>query len=55
MILMWFADKAKEIVIEISKSYHGTMVEKKIPKELICTNSMYRIAQTILLRERGNT
>lgn len=54
-ILKWFANKAKEIVIEITKSSNGIMVENNIPKEFIASNSMYRIAQTILLRERGNS
>ncbi|PWA38019.1 hypothetical protein CTI12_AA585360 [Artemisia annua] len=54
-ILNWFADKAEEIVIEISKSSHGIMVVNRIPKELVASNSIYRIAQPILLRERGNT
>ncbi|PWA42489.1 hypothetical protein CTI12_AA282680 [Artemisia annua] len=53
-ILKWFANKAKEIVIEINKSSNGKMVEK-LPKELIAANSMYRIAQTILLRDQSNT
>ncbi|PWA39182.1 hypothetical protein CTI12_AA574400 [Artemisia annua] len=48
-ILNWFADKAEAIMIEINKSSNGKMV--KTPKELIAANSMYRIAQTILLRE----
>ncbi|GJT18560.1 hypothetical protein Tco_0877266 [Tanacetum coccineum] len=50
-ILKWFADKAEEI---FNKSSNGIMVENNIPKELIASNSMYRIAQTILLREHGN-
>ncbi|GJX80410.1 hypothetical protein Tco_0328559 [Tanacetum coccineum] len=39
-ILKWFADKAEEIVIEISKSSNGIMVDNNIPKELIDANSM---------------
>ncbi|GKC33717.1 hypothetical protein Tco_1046101 [Tanacetum coccineum] len=54
-ILNWFAEKAKEIVIEINKSSNGIMMEISIPKELIAANSMYRIAQTILLRDQSNT
>ncbi|PWA36296.1 phosphoglucosamine mutase [Artemisia annua] len=54
-ILKWFANKAEEIVIEISKSSNGIMVEDNIPKEFIASNSMYRIAETILLRECGNS
>ncbi|GJZ89794.1 hypothetical protein Tco_0661721 [Tanacetum coccineum] len=50
-ILKWFADKAEEI---FNKSSNGIMVENNIPKELIASNSMYRIAQSILLREHGN-
>ncbi|GJZ80288.1 hypothetical protein Tco_0645282, partial [Tanacetum coccineum] len=53
-ILKWFADKAEEIVKEISKSSNGIMVENNISKDLIASNSMYRIAQTILLREHGD-
>ncbi|GJY79225.1 hypothetical protein Tco_0485026 [Tanacetum coccineum] len=53
-ILSWFSDKAEAIVIEINESSNGKMVENNIPKELIASNSMYRIAQTILLREHGN-
>ncbi|GKD93582.1 hypothetical protein Tco_1373419 [Tanacetum coccineum] len=54
-ILKWFADKAEEIVIEISKSSNGTLVENSIPKELIAANSMYRTARTILLSDQSNT
>ncbi|GKF52992.1 hypothetical protein Tco_0159902, partial [Tanacetum coccineum] len=54
-ILNWFAEKAKEIVIEINKSSNGIMMEISIPKDLIAANSMYRIAQTILLRDQSNT
>ncbi|GJW24591.1 hypothetical protein Tco_0038402 [Tanacetum coccineum] len=53
-ILKWFADKGEAIVIEINKSSNGKMVEKS-PKELIAANSMYRIAQTILMRDQSNT
>ncbi|KAJ0522763.1 hypothetical protein HanIR_Chr10g0486171 [Helianthus annuus] len=48
-ILKWFSDEAKEIVREIKGGIRGEMVEKP-PKELIAANSMYRIAETILLR-----
>ncbi|PWA88985.1 hypothetical protein CTI12_AA115800 [Artemisia annua] len=53
-ILQWFADKAEEIVIEINKSSNAKMVENP-PKMLIAANSMYRITQTILLRDQSNT
>ncbi|GJX34454.1 hypothetical protein Tco_0246011 [Tanacetum coccineum] len=53
-ILNWFAGKSKAIVIKINKSFNGKMMEK-VPEELIAANSMYRIAQTILLRDQSNT
>ncbi|XP_076924096.1 uncharacterized protein LOC143586428 [Bidens hawaiensis] len=49
-ILKWFSDRAKEIVRGI---HQGEMVENT-PKELIAANSMYRIAETILLRDESN-
>ncbi|GKD54535.1 hypothetical protein Tco_1287922, partial [Tanacetum coccineum] len=54
-ILNWFADKAEEIVIEVNKSSNGIMMQNSIPKELIASNSMYRIARTILHRDQSNT
>ncbi|PWA40517.1 hypothetical protein CTI12_AA562090 [Artemisia annua] len=53
-ILNWFSDKGEEIVIEIHKSSNGKMVENSSSKELIAANSMYRIAQTIILRDQSN-
>ncbi|GKA41379.1 phosphoglucosamine mutase [Tanacetum coccineum] len=53
-ILNWFAGKSEAIVIKINKSFNGKMMEK-VPEELIAANSMYRIAQTILLRDQSNT
>ncbi|KAJ0700948.1 hypothetical protein HanOQP8_Chr10g0373801 [Helianthus annuus] len=52
-ILMWFSDRAKETVKEINRSISGEMVEN-IPKELIAANSMYRVVETILLRDESN-
>ncbi|KAM0017225.1 hypothetical protein Hdeb2414_s0027g00685701 [Helianthus debilis subsp. tardiflorus] len=52
-ILMWFSDRAKETVREIKRSISGEMVEN-IPKELIAANSMYRMVETILLRDESN-
>ncbi|KAJ0880489.1 hypothetical protein HanRHA438_Chr10g0463721 [Helianthus annuus] len=49
-ILKWFSDRAKEIVREIKEGIRGEMVENP-PKELIAANSMYRIAETIFLRD----
>lgn len=46
-ILQWFADKAKEIVLEIEKSTNGELMEN-FPHKLIAANSMYRIAGTLL-------
>ncbi|KAJ0514557.1 hypothetical protein HanHA300_Chr10g0370811 [Helianthus annuus] len=53
-IVKWFSDGAKEIVREINGGISGEMVENT-PKELIAANSMYRIAETILLRDKTNT
>lgn len=53
-ILNWFADKAEEYVTEIKESINHEMVDNT-PKKLIVANSMYRIAQTILLRDESNT
>ncbi|KAL6515357.1 hypothetical protein OROHE_018989 [Orobanche hederae] len=50
-ILKWFADKAGEIVIEVSTK--GELLES-FPNKLIVANSMYRIAQTILLNFQSN-
>ncbi|MFS7980226.1 hypothetical protein Hanom_Chr10g00936931 [Helianthus anomalus] len=49
-ILKWFSNRAKEIVTKLN----GEMVDNP-PKELIAANSMYRIAETILLRDESNT
>ncbi|KAI3803560.1 hypothetical protein L1987_31716 [Smallanthus sonchifolius] len=53
-ILKWFSDRAKEIVREINEGISGETLENA-PKELIAANSMYRIANTILLRDESNT
>ncbi|KAJ9549564.1 hypothetical protein OSB04_022107 [Centaurea solstitialis] len=47
-VLKWFVDKAREIVIEIKESANGEVLES-FPNKLIVANSMYRIAQTLLL------
>ncbi|XP_076882966.1 uncharacterized protein LOC143531587 [Bidens hawaiensis] len=52
-ILKWFSDRAKDTVREINESVNGKMVNT--PKELIAANSMYRIAETILFRDKCNT
>ncbi|KAJ9549882.1 hypothetical protein OSB04_022425 [Centaurea solstitialis] len=52
-ILKWFADKAKETVIEINESMNGQYVEN-FPHKLIVANAMYRITQTILLNDQSN-
>ncbi|KAI3812360.1 hypothetical protein L1987_17067 [Smallanthus sonchifolius] len=53
VIIKWFSDKAKEIVIEINESTTGDLAENP-SKTLIAANSMYRITQTILLRYQCN-
>ncbi|KAI3774899.1 hypothetical protein L1987_49462 [Smallanthus sonchifolius] len=53
-ILNWFSDRAKEIVREISAGISGETMENA-PKELIAANSMYRITETILLRDESST
>nr|XP_043639814.1 uncharacterized protein LOC122610925 [Erigeron canadensis] len=53
-IVKWFAEKAKDIVIEIKESTNGEMVQKP-SKSLIAANSMYRVAETILLTDQRNT
>ncbi|XP_076928093.1 uncharacterized protein LOC143591923 [Bidens hawaiensis] len=52
-ILNWFSERARDIVREINESVNGEMVNT--PKELIAANSMYRIAETILFRDKSNT
>ncbi|KAI3713950.1 hypothetical protein L1987_72538 [Smallanthus sonchifolius] len=52
-IIIWFSDKANEIVIEILKSTSGEPMSNP-PTRLIAANSMYRITQTILLRYQNN-
>ncbi|KAL6517931.1 hypothetical protein OROMI_033632 [Orobanche minor] len=52
-ILKWFADKAKETVMEINESTNGDLVEN-FPHKLIVANSMYHITQTILLNDQSN-
>ncbi|KAL6573556.1 hypothetical protein OROHE_002018 [Orobanche hederae] len=47
-VLKWFVDKAREMVIEIKESANGELVES-FPNKLIVANSMYRIAETLLL------
>ncbi|XP_076924531.1 uncharacterized protein LOC143586972 [Bidens hawaiensis] len=48
-ILTWFVDKAQEIVTDITnKSFNGEPVHNP-PKKLIAANSMYRVAQTVIL------
>nr|GEY48124.1 hypothetical protein [Tanacetum cinerariifolium] len=53
-ILVWFAYKAEEIVLEFNNSSTGIVV-RNTPKELIAFNLMYRITRTILHREHGNS
>ncbi|KAF5787270.1 hypothetical protein HanXRQr2_Chr10g0450871 [Helianthus annuus] len=52
-ILKWFSNRANEFVTEFNRSINGEMVQNP-PKELIAANSMYRIAETILLRDESN-
>ncbi|KAJ9549881.1 hypothetical protein OSB04_022424 [Centaurea solstitialis] len=52
-ILKWFADKAKEIVMEINESKNEELMEN-FPHKLIAANSMYHITQTILLNDQSN-
>ncbi|XP_076924468.1 uncharacterized protein LOC143586876 [Bidens hawaiensis] len=50
-ILTWFVNKAQEIVTEITnKGFNAN----NPPKKLIAANSMYRVAQTIMLDYQGN-
>ena len=51
--LKWFADKAKEIFIEISN--RGIMAQDRIPKDIIASNSLQRITETVLFKDRTNT
>lgn len=53
-IIEWFSHKAKEIVIEVSKSNNGEEPVERFPRMLIVANSMYRIAQTIMLSCQSN-
>lgn len=53
-IIEWFSHKAKEIVIEVSKSTNGEEPVECFPQKLIVANSMYRIAQTIMLSYQSN-
>ncbi|KAI3694090.1 hypothetical protein L1987_77049 [Smallanthus sonchifolius] len=49
-IIKSFARRAEEVVNEFNKSTDGDRVEKEnLPLKLIAANSMYRIAQTIML------
>ncbi|XP_024995348.1 uncharacterized protein LOC112528557 [Cynara cardunculus var. scolymus] len=52
-ILQWFADKAGEVVIEM-KGNTNEELKESFPSNLIAANSMYRIAQTILLTHQSN-
>ncbi|XP_071695594.1 uncharacterized protein [Rutidosis leptorrhynchoides] len=52
-ILKWFADKAKDIVTESTGSINTEQVAN-FSYKLIAANSMYRIAQTILLKHERN-
>ncbi|KAL6573561.1 hypothetical protein OROHE_002023 [Orobanche hederae] len=47
-VLKWFVNKAREMVIEIKERANGEPLES-FPNKLIVANSMYRIAQTLLL------
>ncbi|KAJ9549567.1 hypothetical protein OSB04_022110 [Centaurea solstitialis] len=47
-VLKWFVDKARKMVIEIKESANGELVES-FPNKLIVANSMYRIAESLLL------
>ncbi|KAL7618687.1 hypothetical protein Lser_V15G03355 [Lactuca serriola] len=53
-ILEWFANKAEEIVIEVSKSTNTGEPVECLPWKLIVANSMYRITQTIMLTYQSN-
>lgn len=53
-ILEWFANKAEEIVIEVSKSTNRGEPVEYLPWKLIVANSMYRITQTIILTNQSN-
>ncbi|CAH1414755.1 unnamed protein product [Lactuca virosa] len=53
-ILEWFAHKAEEIVIEVSKSTNGEEPVEYLPRKLIVANSMYRIAHSIMLTYQSN-
>ncbi|KAJ9549795.1 hypothetical protein OSB04_022338 [Centaurea solstitialis] len=52
-ILQWFAHKARVIVIEIKENTKDELLES-FPSNLIVANSMYRVAQTILLTYQSN-
>ncbi|KAL7610846.1 hypothetical protein Lser_V15G10892 [Lactuca serriola] len=53
-ILEWFAHKAEEIVIEVSKSTNEGESVEYLPQKLIVANSMYRIAHSIMLTYQSN-
>ncbi|XP_071735467.1 uncharacterized protein [Rutidosis leptorrhynchoides] len=53
-ILEWFANKGKEIVLEINKSTNGEVIMVNTRKKLILANSMYRTARTILYDNQIN-
>ncbi|CAI9269300.1 unnamed protein product [Lactuca saligna] len=53
-ILEWFANKAEEIVIEVSKSTNIGEPVEYLPWKLIVANSMYRITQTIMFTYQSN-
>ncbi|KAJ9549478.1 hypothetical protein OSB04_022021 [Centaurea solstitialis] len=47
-VLKWFVDNARKMVIEIKERAHGELMES-LPNKLIVANSMYRIAESLLL------
>ncbi|XP_071695596.1 uncharacterized protein [Rutidosis leptorrhynchoides] len=49
-ILKQFADKAKDIVMDITRNTDDTEQVENFPIKLIAANSMYRIARTILIK-----
>ncbi|XP_071739213.1 uncharacterized protein [Rutidosis leptorrhynchoides] len=53
-ILEWFANKGKEIVLEINKTTNKEVIMMNTPKKFIVANSMYRTAQTILCNYQVN-
>ncbi|XP_071695597.1 uncharacterized protein [Rutidosis leptorrhynchoides] len=53
-ILKWFSDKAKDIVMDITRDTDDTEQVDNFPIKLIAANSMYRITETIFLKHKRN-